>query len=243
MPHVVEYILKLDQVGSVRFHKSLVSLKHLALVLFPARLFLFGFAKFKLIGPILDCGSSVLHMEELIESKAAEKTSIAVVHIDRAQTALAEFAKAESDPCECTHEGRIHLLAIAQIDDKIPVPTLDHLLHKLFEARAILEGSSAFYFYPYGAFNAAHKDRRCRVHSGCRNYPSPATAVKSLPLLAPHKRLSEGHNPAVDNQQNAPGSNAPKFEVLVARGVEVRSVRASCLGIVSLHGHDVVAEG
>jgi hypothetical protein len=44
-----------------------------------------------------------------------------------------------------------------------------------------LEGSATFYLYPDGAIDAADLDRRCRVHTGRGNYPTLATAVKSLP--------------------------------------------------------------
>jgi hypothetical protein len=183
MPHVFKHILELHQVGSVYLHESLVSLEHLALLLRTACLLLLGFAKVKLVGLILGSGACVFHMEKLIQPQTAEKTGIAVIDVNRPQTALAEFAEAESDPGQSTHERRIHLLAIAQIDDKISEPALDHLLYKFLKTRAILEGSPAFHFYPYGAVNAADEDRRCRVHSCARNYLSPATAVKSLPLV------------------------------------------------------------
>ncbi len=215
MPHVVKDILELYQVGSVCLHESLVSLEYLALMLRPARFLLLGFSKLQLIGLILRGGADVLNMEKLIKPETAKKTRIAVVHVDRAQTALAEFAKAESNARECAHKRRIHLLAGAQIDDEIPESALDHLFYKLLKTRAILEGSAALHFYPYGAVHAADKDRRCRVHSGVRNYPSPATAVKSLPLLPPHKRLVKGNDPAIDNQQNAPGGDPAKLEILV----------------------------
>ena len=95
----------------------------------------------------------------MIQSEAAEQAGIAVVHVDRAQASLTELAQAKSDPGEGSHKGRIHLLAIAQIDHKIPVPALDHLFYKLLETRAILEGPATLHLYPDGAVSAADKDR------------------------------------------------------------------------------------
>jgi hypothetical protein len=184
MPHVIKNIPKLHRVGSVRFHKSLVSFKHESLLLVVARFLLRGLVKFELFRLTLDSGRRTLHMEELIESEATEQSGIALIHIDRAQASLTEFPQTKSDPGEGTHEGGIHLLAIAQIDHKIPVPALDHLFYKLFKTRAILEGSAAFHLYPDGAFDAADEDRRCRVHTGRRDYLSPVIPVKSLPLFS-----------------------------------------------------------
>ena len=181
MPHIIKDILELHLVGSVCLHESLVCFEHESLLLVAARFLLGGLAKLQLLRLTLHSRRRTLHMEKLIQTEAAEQAGIAVIHIDRTQAPLTELAQTKSDPGEGTHEGRIHLLAIAQIDHKIPVPALDHLFHKLFEARAILEGSAAFHLYPYGAVNAADEDRRCRVHTNGRDYCSPATAVKSLP--------------------------------------------------------------
>ena len=184
MPHVIKNIPKLHRVGSVRFHESLVGFKHESLLLVVARFLLRGLVKFELFRLTLDSGRRTLHMEELIESEATEQSGIALIHIDRAQASLTEFSQTKSDPGEGTHEGGIHLLAIAQIDHKIPVPALDHLFYKLFKTRAILESSAAFHLYPDGAFDAADEDRRCRVHTGRRDYLSPVIPVKSLPLFS-----------------------------------------------------------
>jgi hypothetical protein len=183
MPHVIKNISKLHRVGSVRFHESFVSFKHEPLLLRVATFLLRGLVKFEFFRLTLD-GGRTLHMEELIQSEATKQSGIALIHIDGAQTALAEFAQTKSDPGEGTHEGGIHLLAIAQIDHKIPVPALDHLLYKLLETRAILEGSAPFHLYPDGALNAADKDRRRRVHTGRRDYLSPVMAVKSVPFFS-----------------------------------------------------------
>jgi hypothetical protein len=99
------------------------------------------------------------------------------------QSSLAKLAKPKSNSGESTHKGRVHLFAFAQIDDKIPVPALDHLFNKLLETGAILEGPATFHLNPDGAVNAADQDRRCRVHTGERNYRSRAMAVKSPPLV------------------------------------------------------------
>ena len=159
MPHVIKDILKLHLVCSVRLHESLVSLQHEALLLVATRFLLRGLPKFQLLRLTLDSGRGTLHVEKLIQSEAAEQARIAVVHVDCAQASLTKLAQAKSDPGESTHKGRIHLLAIAQIDHKIPVAALDHLFYKLLEARAILEGSAAFHLYPDGAVNAADEDR------------------------------------------------------------------------------------
>ena len=137
---------------------------------------------------------------------------------------MTELAKPEGNSRERPHEGRVHLFAIAEVDHKIPVSALDHLLNKLFETRAVLEGPATFYLYPDGAINAADLDGRCRVHTSGRNYPSPASAVKYLPALAPHKRLPECNDPPVDDEQDPPGGDATVFKVFVARGVELRLV-------------------
>jgi hypothetical protein len=184
MPHIIKNIPKLHRIGSVRFHQSLVSFKHESLLLSVARFLLRGLAKFELFRLTLDSRGRTLHTEELIQSEAAEQSGISLVHIDRAQAALTELAQTKSNAGEGTHEGGIHLLAITQIDHKIPVPALDHLFYKLLETRAILEGSPPFHLYPDGAIDAADKDRRCRVHTGKKDYLSPVMAVKSLPLIS-----------------------------------------------------------
>lgn len=159
MPHIIENILKLYLVGSVRFHESLVSLQHEALLLGVTRFLLRSRAKFQLLRLALDGGSRTLHVEELIQSEAAQQAGIAVIHIDCAQAALTELAEAKSDPGKGSHKCRIHLLTIAQVDHKIPVAALDHLFDELLESRAVLEGAAAFHLYPDGAIDATDEDR------------------------------------------------------------------------------------
>ena len=186
MPHELEDIPEFHRVGSVRFHKSLVRFEHCPLLLLVVHLLLHGLMKFQIVRPTSLIGRRALHMEELIESETAQETTIAIIDIDRAQSALTEFAKPKGNSGESPHEGRVHLLAIAQVDHKIPVSALDHLLNKLFKTRAILEGPATFYLYPDGAVNAADLDGRCRVHTSRRNYPSSSEAVKYLPARYRH---------------------------------------------------------
>lgn len=169
MPHELENVAKFYCVGRIRFHEGLVCLEHRPLLLLVVHFLLHRLMKFQFLR-LARVSGGALHMEELIEPEAAQEPTIAIVDVNGAQVPLTEFAKPKSNPRESTHECRVHLLAITQIDDKIPVPALDHLLHKLFETRAILEGSATFYLYPDGAVNTADLDRRCRVHTGRRNY-------------------------------------------------------------------------
>jgi hypothetical protein len=181
MPHEFEHVPEFHRVRGVRFHEGLVRLKHRAFLLLVVHLFLHRLMELQFLWLARLSGRGAFHMEKLIESEAAQETTIAIVDVDRAQASLTEFAKPKSNPGERTHESRVHLLAITEIDNKIPVPALDHLFNKLFETGAILEGSATFYLYPDGAIDAADLDRRCRVHTGRGNYPTLATAVKSLP--------------------------------------------------------------
>jgi hypothetical protein len=172
MPHKIEDISEFDRVGSVRFNKRLVRFEHCALLFLVIHLFLHGLTKFQISRLALLVGGGALHMEELVEAETAQETTVAIIHIDRSQAALAELAKSQGDSRESPHEGRVHLFAIAEIDHKIPISALDHLLNKLLQTRAILEGPATFYLYPDGTVNAADLDGRCRVHTSGRNYPS-----------------------------------------------------------------------
>lgn len=183
MPHELEHISEFDRVASIRFDERLVRFEHGALLLRVIHLFLHRLAKFQISRLIL-LGRNAFHMEELIQSETAQETAIAIIDIDGAQTALSELSQPKGHSRERPHEGRVHLLAIAEVDHKIPVSTLDHLFHKLFETGAILEGSATFYLYPDGAINTADLHGGCRVHTSARNYPSLASAVKYRPGLS-----------------------------------------------------------
>lgn len=172
MPHILKDISELDGVGSISFDKRLVRFEHGALLFLVIHLFLHRLAKFQISRLALLVHGDALHMEELIKSETAQETTIAIIDIDRAQTALPELAKPEGNSRERSHEGRVHLFTIAEVDHKIPVAALDHLLNKLLETRAVLEGPATFYLYPDGTVNAADLDGRCCVHTSARNYPS-----------------------------------------------------------------------
>jgi hypothetical protein len=241
MPHELENVPELYRVGSIRFHERLVRLENRPLLLLVVHFLLHRLMKFQVLRLAGLIRGGAFHTEELIKSEAAQEPTVTVIDVDRAKPSLTEFPKPKSHPGESPHEGRIHLLAIAEIDDKIPIPALDHLFHKFFETRAILEGSATFYLYPDGAVNAADLDRRCRVHTIGRNYPTRATAVKSLPASSPHKGLPEGDDSTIDDKKNPPGGDTAMLKVLVPRGGELRPVRAFRLRIVALCRHDIIA--
>ncbi len=241
MPHELENVPELYRVGSIRFHKRLVRLENRPFLLLVVHFLWHRLMEFQVLRLTGLIRGGAVHMEELIKSEATQESTVAAIDVDRAKPSLTEFPKPKSHPGEGPHERRIHLLAIAQIDDKFPIPALDHLFHKLFETRAILEGSATFYLYPDGAVNATDLDRRCRVHTGRRNYPTRATTVKSLPASSPDKGLPEGDDPPIDDKKNPPGGDTAKLEVLVPRGGELRPVGAFRLRIVALRRHDVIA--
>jgi hypothetical protein len=159
MPHELENIAEFHRVGSIRFHERLVRFKNRPFLLLVIHFLLHGLTKFQVFRLAWLTRAGARHMEELIEPETTEEPTVAIIDVDRAKPSLTEFPKPKRDPGESTHECRIHLLAIAQIDDKVPVPALDHLFYEFFETRAILEGSAAFHLYPDGAVNAADLDR------------------------------------------------------------------------------------
>ena len=104
------------------------------------------------------------HGKKLIEAEIFQKGGIAGIHIDRPEPALPDFAEPERDTGQGAHECRVHQLTGLQVDHELPVASLDHLLHKFFDARAVLECPPTADFEPYRATEAADKNRRRDVH-------------------------------------------------------------------------------
>ena len=63
---------------------------------------------------------------------------------------LAEFLESQRDGRHCTHKRRIHHRAMLQIDDKLAITAIDHLLRELFQAPTIQEIALALHSHPNG---------------------------------------------------------------------------------------------
>ena len=105
------------------------------------------------------------HGKKLVETEIFQKRGVADIHIDRAERALPDFAEPQCDPGQGAHECRVHQLTGIQIDHKLPVAPLDHLLDKLFDARAVLECPAPADLEPYRATEATNKNRRRNTHN------------------------------------------------------------------------------
>ncbi|MFN9954543.1 MAG: hypothetical protein ACK55I_15720, partial [bacterium] len=67
-------------------------------------------------------GGLRLHREEVVEAEVLKKREITGVRPHDAEKPVLDFAEAESQGGECSHESRVHEFAIFEIENELHMP-------------------------------------------------------------------------------------------------------------------------
>ena len=97
-----------------------------------------------------------VNIENLVESESGKKFSTALTGVDDMKMALPQLLQSQRDRRHCSHESGIHHRAIFQIDHKLAITAVDHLLREFLEAPAVEEVALPFHSNPNGGTVYAH---------------------------------------------------------------------------------------
>jgi hypothetical protein len=141
---ILENVFEANKIFRIGVHQSFVRFDHTLCLISPPDC-LIGCQRCCIDDVVGRFRSFRFNLEKVVESQVAQQIIVALVRISNNQRTIAMFSKTQSDPCQRTHERGVHHGTALEIHREMAKASLEHLLGKFLERRAVLKRTFAIH--------------------------------------------------------------------------------------------------